>query len=552
MVTTALVGGQVRTMAGTDAEALAFRDGRIVSVGDRAAVLLDAGADAEVHDVGGATLLPGFVDAHHHVVIAALYGGAARLVAPEVHDVPSLQTALATAARGLAPGQWLVAMGWDEARLRERRPPTRAELDDAVPDRPLFALHHTCHRALANSRALALAGIDASTAQPSGGAIEHERGVPTGLLIERGMSRVEALARPDLAKHDAAGVLDRIATQYRALVRVGITRVVDTAVPHDLMSIYRASARRGDVLVPTHVCPVSATGYLEEPWDALDGPPTGTKDGPLTIGPVKLIFDGAPGCSMCLGWWQSLAGTMRTVGLAIRMGSLDPVRTALAIEPRFGRDVRSGIAIYRRDEAERVIRGVVDRGFSVATHAIGNAAVDMALSAYEAMGSRLDAAGRPRIEHGSFLDPALVARMAGAGVAAVVQPAMLAMNMYRSAASIPGLPFFPLRWLLDAGVPVVGSSDYPVDGFDPLDGMRTAIDRVNGRGVVVDPDQRIGADEAIRMYTRTAAEVIGCAKDTGTLEVGKRADLVVIDGVTADLRAAKVRTTYVAGTPYAS
>ena len=533
---------------GTEAEALAFSDGAITALGDRAHVQEVAGPDAEVIDAAGCTVVPGFIDAHHHVAIAALYSGSVRLVAPLVTDIPSLQAALAEAARGLAPNQWLVAMDWDEARLSERRPPTVAELDDAVPDRPLFALHYTCHRALANSRALSLAGIDASTKEPSGGTIGRGRGgAPNGLLIERGMSRVEALARPDLARADAEGILARMAAHYRALVRVGITRVVDTAVPRELFALYRALGKRGDMLLPTHACPVSTTGYLEEPWDALEGETTGHTEDSLIVGPVKLVFDGAPGCSMCLSWWQALGSSLRTVGLALALGSLDPVRVASSIEPRLGLDVRSGIAIYQQDEADRVVKGAVARGFGVAIHAIGNAAVEVAVGAYASAGQALFGSTVPRIEHASFLDRELVTRMAGGGIAAVVQPAMLTMNAFSTAARIPGLPFKPLRWLLEAGVPLVGSSDYPVQGFDPLFAMRTAIVRENARGVVVDPDQRLTRDEALAMYTRTAASVIGCLDQTGTLEVGKRADLCLVEGFSDDLREARVRKTFVAG-----
>ncbi len=545
--TVAIVGGRVRTMAPGSADAVAYRGGAIVAVGTRDEVLAAAGDGAEIVDAQGALVMPGFVDAHHHVSIASLYGGVLRLTAPHVTDIASLQAALSRAAAELPPGRWLVAMDWDEGRLAERRPPTRQELDDAVPERPLFALHYTCHRALANSRALELAAIGADTPDPSGGLISRGRGgLPDGLLIERGMSRVEALARPDLASYDVEGVLDRMAAHYRRLVAAGITRVGDTAVPVDLLPLYRESARRGDVLVPTVICPVSSTGYLEAPWDVLDGPVTGHEEGPLRIGPVKLVFDGAPGCALCLTWWQGLRSLARTVALAVRTGSLDPVRTALSTEPRYGTRMRTGIAIYRRDEAQEVVAALAERGFGVATHAIGNDAVDHVLGAYESAGARLHSAGTPRIEHGAYVDRELVRRIAGGGFAVVVQPAMIAMPSYATVAPIPGLPFMPLRWLLDAGVPVAFSSDHPVIDFDPLEGVRVACSRRNARGVVVDPDQRITPDEALSLYTRGAADACGAIDECGTLEPGKRADLVLVDGE-PDQPGASVRATVVAG-----
>ncbi|MEZ6183622.1 MAG: amidohydrolase [Planctomycetota bacterium] len=534
--------------AGTVAEAIAFRGETILAVGARADVLAAAGPDAVLHSLGGATVLPGFIDAHHHVALAALYGGLVRLVPPEVRDVASLQAALRRASAALPPGRWLVAMEWDAGLLAERRAPTRAELDEAVGDRPLFCLHQTCHSALANSRALELAGIDASTPDPPGGAIERGRGgLPTGLLLERGMSRVEALARPDLAAHDSEGFLERVAAHYRALVAVGITGVADLACPVDLLPLYREAVRRGHVLVPTQACPVSATGYLEEPWDVLQGPRSGETMGPLEVGPVKLVLDGAPGCSMCLGVFQSLAALVKTLGLSVARGSLDPLRTTLSIEPRYGLKLRSGVAIYGAADAERVVRTLVESGFGVASHAIGNAAADVALGAYAAAGDALHQATLPRIEHGSFLARSQVARLADLGAGLAVQPSFLRMPLYEHAVSVPGLPYFPLRWLLDAGVPLAGSSDYPVFEFDPLRGMRDAVERTNLRGEVVDRAQRLEVSEALDLYTRGAARVCGWADRAGSLEVGKRADAVVLEGALEPLEAARVRATFVGG-----
>ncbi|MBK6518392.1 MAG: amidohydrolase [Polyangiaceae bacterium] len=530
-----LLVGQIRTLdpACPTAEAVAFDAGRIVAVGPRAELEARV-SGAEVIDVGEATVLPGFIDAHHHVAISALYDGALRLVPPKVTDIASLQAALAEAREGSSADRWLVGTHWDETLLRERRPPTRQELDAAVPDRPLFLLHHTCHRALGNSKALELAGVDRHTPEPSGGVISRgPGGVPDGLLVERGMAPVEQLARADRLGVDEHGVLVRMAAHYRAVARAGITRLCDTAVPRDLLGTFRALAARGDVLVPTHACPVSIRGWLPEPVDALEGEPTGEEAGPnLWIGAVKLVFDGAPGCSMCLTWGQSLVALARTLALTARQRSLDPLRTALSIAPRWGLDVRSGIALYQPQEGERIVRLAVERGFAVASHALGNAAIEVALRAYAAAGRRLHDGGVARLEHAAFSDAGDARRMADLGVAAVVQPAMLEMHMAASAARIPGLPFFPLRRLRDAGVRLAGSSDYPVHTFDPLAGIRAAIARKNARGDVVDPEQRISLDEALAMYTRDAAEVLNVGHETGTLTPGKRADLVVVEGLT--------------------
>ncbi len=192
------------THSSARADAVAWRAGKLLAVGELDAVARAAGPDADRWDAAGATVLPGFIDAHQHPSIGALYGGQLRLAAPEVDSVEGLLRALAGAAAKSQPGEWLVATDFDERLLAERRRPTRSELDSAVPDNPLVALHYTCHRALANSRALELLGIGRGTPDPSGGRISRERGgLPDGLLIERAMSGIEAMARSSLVAKDS-------------------------------------------------------------------------------------------------------------------------------------------------------------------------------------------------------------------------------------------------------------------------------------------------------------------------------------------------------------
>jgi predicted amidohydrolase YtcJ len=535
--------------ADTRAEAIVLVDGRIAHVGSRREVVAAIDGESEVREVEG-TILPGFVDPHHHACLVALWGGTTRLTPPAVTDIPSLQEALAESARRVEPGEWVVATEWDEMLVAERRPPTRQELDDAVPDNPLFAIHYSCHRGVANSRALELAGIDHGTPEPSGGMIERSvGGVPTGLLVERGMSRVESLARSGLIAHDAEGFYRRLSRHQKALLSAGITHIADATVPTDCITLYREANRRGLLIGGFTVMPVSITGYLEEPWDALDSPRAGEVEGRLHFGPIKLVFDGAPGCSLCLGWWQTFGTMINTWSMALRQRSLDPLRATFSVSPRFGADIRSGIAIYQAEDAAKVVAGILDRGHAVATHAIGNDAIEIALGAYEGETSRLHERAPARLEHAAFVDSELVRRIADVGAAVVTQPHLVTLPTYGSAASIPGLANLAHRWLLDAGVTLAASSDYPVHGFEPLDGIRSAVTRKTARGHAFEPDQCVTLDEALSAYTRVAAEVAGIAESAGTLEEGKRADLVILDRPLSEAKLgdAQVRATFVGG-----
>ena len=532
---TLLYNGDIWTLDGARrrVEAIGLQAGRVCATGTVAEVTEVIGKGPAAIDLGGRAVLPGFLDIHHHASVACLYGGRLRLAPPEVTDLAGLLARLRDAAAQLPPGAWLVAVDWNESLLAERRAPTRAELDAAVPEHPVFALHYSCHRAVANSRALALAGIDRHTAAPPGGVIERsDRGEPTGVLVERGMSRVESLARASLVVRDREGFFARLGAHYQAVAALGITHLVDTAVPPDLERLYHEARDRGLIRVPTTMMPVSLAGWLEPPVDALDGAPTGTGDALLSRGPVKLVLDGAPGCAMCMGVWQSALVMLRSLVLSARRGTLDPLQIALSLKPQVDLRtlrIRTGLRMYAPGEAAQVVARAVERGFSVATHAIGNEAVAIALDAYAQAGTRLGRAGVPRIEHGTFLDADLIGRMAGLGVGVVTQPDFLRLPQFAHAASIPGIGNTPLRDLLDRGVQVASSSDFPVAGFDPLDGIRSAVTRRTSLGEPLEPAQRITLAEAVALYTRSAAQVAGCLGEKGSLEPGKRADLIVLD-----------------------
>jgi hypothetical protein len=241
---------------------------------------------------------------------------------------------------------------------------------------------------------------------------------------------------------------------------------------------------------------------------------------------------------------------LSTWALCIRRGSLDPLRASLSTKPRLGWKVRTGLHLYKHDEAREVVAAALARGFSVASHAIGNEAVARVLTLYEELGGSLGRTAAPRLEHATFVDRGLVARIRDLGLAVVVQPHFLALPAFANAPSVPGLPFAPARAFLDAGVLLAGSSDAPVAGFDPLDGIRSAVSRRTSGGHALGPDQRVTMDEAIAMYTRNGAKAAACFEECGSLEVGKRADLVLLDRPLRseeDLASVSTRATVIGG-----
>jgi hypothetical protein len=521
----------VRPMTGRAAcaDSVAVRDGRVIAVGREREVRDAAGAGAAQVDLGGRVVFPGFVDAHHHFLQAAIYGGAVAL--DGCRSIEDLLVRVREAARVLPPGAWVVAHGYDTKLLGERRHPHRRELDDASPDHPALAIEYSFHDGVANARALAAAGYDRHLPDPPGGSIERDQaGELSGRLLETALLPLERLGRADRMARDEPSILVRLAGYQQDLFRHGIVRVCDPAVDPLMEGLYVRAAERGVLRVPLTMMPVGSKGLCLPPRDRFVGPRTGEGPEYLRLGPMKLFADGANRCAMCLGPEQIQGMVMQALHASVRAGSFAPIarlRARVRFDPDLG--VRTGIRYHRPGELATLVRDACEHGFGVAIHAIGNEAVDDAIAALARVRARHRDDPPPRIEHATVMAPEAARRCGDAGIAIVAQPDFLRLPAFDTGAPpIPGLVTKGLRTLLDAGVLVAGSSDAPVAGFDVISAMRSAMHRRTRSGVPLQPEQAIGVYEAFDAYTRAAAIACGAGGDTGTIEPGKRADFVVL------------------------
>ena len=513
--TTRFLNGTIETLdpACPQATALAVRDGRITAVGS-AEALASARAPADhVVDLGGATVLPGFVDAHNHFAIAALEGFWAECRTPPCATIADLQAALRAAARDTPPGEWVRGFGYHHAALAERRHPTRHELDDAVPDRPAFLLHFSHHQGIANSKALATAGITRGTPDPPGGEIGRDRtGEPTGLLFERAMASAERASREGWESR----FLDVVAEASRRYAAVGITTVQDAAVGPAMEARYREAAARGRLGIRVRRMAVAASGWFEPPWALARAP--APEPGP---GWLKVFVDGGYRCAMRLR--------------------------------RDGETVTRGFLFYARDELTDLLVTAWRSGWRVACHAIGNLGLETCLGAIEdGIGRAPRGEGRVRIDHALFLAEDALGRIRRLGVPVVTQPAFLYDQGVAGAGRLDGLFERPFGRLHDAGVPQAFSSDYPCGSLAPLTGVYAAVTRRSREGPRVDEEPGMSVEAALRAYTIEAARAGGLDGECGSLAVGRAADLVVLDrnplGAAPDeLARIGVRCTFVAG-----
>jgi len=462
------------------AQALAIKDGRIVEVGGTDEVLWLREADYEVVDLEGRTVVPGFVDPHNHFSIGAFETLWADCRG--ARSVADVQRALAAAACETPAGAWVRGVGYDHHVLGVH--PTRGDLDAAVPDRPALVMHFSHHQCVANSRALAEAGVVRATPDPPGGEIARDKsGEPTGLLFERALSRVETASR-EAWEARFTEVARSASRRYAAL---GITAIQDAAVTPAMARRYADARAAGALAIEVGEVMVGARGWFERPDDAAPGS-------------LKIFVDGGYRCAMRV----------------LRDGA-----------PR-----TSGFLFYTREELTALLLIAWRADRNVVCHAIGNLGIETAVGAIEdAVQTMPEGRARVRIDHAIFLTAELIARIADLGVWVVGQPSFL---WDRGGAPAPdratdeAIRVRPFASALGAGVRQAFSSDYPCGSNAPLVGIAAAVTRTSREGRVAAPEEALSASAALEAYTLGAARAAGVDAVAGSLESGKRADLLVL------------------------
>src|SRR5262245_3159128 len=487
-----LVNGHVLTYAATPtATTILVREGCIAAVGD--AQIADAASHAKRIDLEGRTVVPGFNDAHAHIwKIGHLL--TTMLDLRGVESVEALVDQVRRFRTTRPQGSWLLGRGYNEAAMIERRPPTRQDLDRVAPDQPVV-LTRTCgHIHAVNSAALAQAGIDRNTDAPVGGVIERDdRGDPTGLLHETAMGLINRVIPPS-TPDDVARM---ITAALKHQLSLGITSSSDCRVSPQVLKVYRDMDARGELPSRVNVMPLRRVDGVPQPVPL----PELFESDMLRVSTVKFLADGG------------LSGA--TAALSI------PYRHA---------DTK-GVLRFDREELEDLCRESHEAGWRIATHAIGDVAIDQMLDIYEGLGPHPRGLAH-RIEHFGLPDARQLARASKLGVIAAPQTIFihsLGRNFrnYLPDSFIPRT--YPIRAMLDAGVRVALSSDAPVvEDDNPLVGAMAAVTRRDREGFDIAPEQSITIDEALRGYTVGGAVATGQESRLGSIEPGKWADLAVL------------------------
>ncbi len=508
-----------------DLTAVAVADGKIAAIGPSDHILAAMPSRARRIDARGLLLVPGFNDCHMHILGYGLKLSAADL-SPDagVRDVPAFVDALRRWAQANPSSAWVRGSGYNQNAFPGAKHVAPADLDRAASDRPLIVHHASGHALLANSRAMALAGVGPATSDPAGGEIGRDAsGAPTGVFLESAMSLITEVV-PKPSRSDMSDAICRACT---ALSAVGITSASDMGIESDesVVGAFRDAVERGAALRMT-LCPeavefgtpekVPQRQELERDWRLANVP--GDVLGSVRLGALKLYADGAL-----------------------------TTRTAALREP-FADTGTVGMLLHEPDELGAYITTGHDRGWQMAVHAIGDRAIEAVAEACESLD---DASGRRhRIEHCMLLDADLIGRIRRAGIVAVIQPEFVArlgdayvlgLGLERAAT------LNPVASLLRAGVPAAFSSDCPVVPGAPLDGIRAAMSRRTPSGIVLGDAERITAAEAIRAYTEGAAYAVCDEKATGTLAQGMRADFALLTDLPTETDTSVVAATVCGG-----
>jgi predicted amidohydrolase YtcJ len=516
-----LFNGRILTVDPRDTvvQALAIRDGKIIAVGADRDILRLAGAATKRIDLQGRTATPGLVDSHAHIAD----GGVEELYHVHLSDVSTVEEAVRRVQAGLAvlkPGAWLQGDGWDEGKLAERRYLWAADLDRVSPDNPVWLMHTTGHYGVANSAALRMAKIGASTPNPTAGTIDRDaKGMPTGVLKEAAMDAVLALLPPPTPEEQRQGILKSIDTLHRE----GITAVKDPSIAQPVWDAYVSLLNEGKLT--EHICVLwyagSTLASAQAALKAISAQPRPSQspgDGRLLSCGVKIFMDGSGGA-----------------------------RTAWMFEDwnKNSTDRDTGNAGYPSTEPEvyrRMVRLFHQAGIHVGTHAVGDRAIDWVVDTYAQVLAETPTRGlRHSIIHANIPSEhaiqvmSMLERKFDAAYPEAQAPFMWWLGDTYAANFGPERShrLLPLNTFLKHGIHWGGGSDYSVTPVAARYGLWASVERETLKGTYgahpFGTAEAVDIHAALRSYTIWGARQLFLEQRIGSLELGKDADIAVWD-----------------------
>lgn len=497
-----MVSGIVVSDEHPGASAIAVDEGWIVDIGGDDAVAAWIGDDTKVVDLRGATVLPGLVDAHVHLGGLGIARAGLDLVG--TGSIDEIKEKVAAAVKEAEPGEWIRGRGWDqndwEGFPRWRKFPSAQDLDDVSPKNPVVLTRIDGHAIWVNSLAMKTAGVS-RTSRVKGGQVVRRRGRPSGVFIDNAMSLIRDKVPPLTGRELEKAML----LAQKECLTAGLTQVHDMGV--DALGVETLKKLDAEGKLKLRVYAMH-DGMVEDLEPVLaEGPITPEPDGGahLTLRGVKLFLDGA-------------------------LGS----RGAALLEPYTDDRRNRGQLLIEEEELEKRVRMAKEKGFQVATHAIGDRANRIVLDTYERVFGGDAWALRPRVEHAQVLHPDDIPRFGRLGILASVQPTQATSDMPWAEERVGSERIkgaYAWQALLTTNATIAAGSDAPVEDISPVLGLYAAITRKDLFGSPKDgwyPDQRMTPEEAVRAFTWGGAWASFTEDHRGKIEKGYLGDLTVL------------------------
>jgi predicted amidohydrolase YtcJ len=525
-----LLDGKIVTVDPEDSvvEAVAVKGDRIIATGSSVEIKKLAGKGSKIIDLRGKTVLPGIIDSHTHPHNAALNFLEIDCRGKGIKSIKDIQGVVANKGRELKPDEWIRCRGYNDSKLSEKRQITRWELDEVAPQNPVYIVSDTGHQVVVNSKALKIAGITRSTPDPAGGQIDRDdKGDATGLLYETATK----LVSDKVPEYTVEQVKEGLRQLWSQFSEWGITSTHDASGQmlgiRGYQELLAEGIRRVRVALMVSIKPWSAGDK-----DMLDsmaslGIESGFGDEWLRVMSLKIMGDGS--------------GAGGTSGV---------------YTPQHRGPKGLGLMTTPAEDMERIVARAHETGLRVSIHSIGDRGIDIALDCIEkAQKAKPVKDMRHRIEHNSCCTPNQLKRIKKLGVV----PSSSIGYMYGLGDQYAE-NFGPerVRWLhphktmKEMDIIAGGNSDCPVTFYSPFVQMYTAVTRKSSSGQVVGPEEAISVMDAIRVYTLNGAYLSKEEGIKGSIEVGKLADMIVLerDILTIpkdEIKDLKVSTTIVGG-----
>ena len=505
------INGNILTMNDEQptAEAVAVKDGKILAVGSRTDVEKAAGSGAEVVDLGGKTLMPGFIDSHSHFDLVGTKLALANMDHPPAGPITSIEDIMKgfrewIKEKNIKPGELVAGWGYDHTQLKEKRHPTRDDLDEISTEHPIVLIHFSVHQAVLNSKALEIVGFDKNTPDPEGGVIFRRPGStePNGMVQDA--ASVPVKLKVFGANYEEK--MKRLLVAQDLYISNGYTTAQDiTILEADWIKAFRQLGEKGALKLDIVGMPLDVfaddlmTNYAED----------SKYHNHFRLGGVKMVLDGgSPGRSAYL-------------------------REPYYVQQEGEKDFR-GTAIYPdQEDVNKKVKEFYKNGWPTFLHALGDAAVDQAIAAIrEAEKAYPGKERRTQIIHAQLVHEDQIEALShlDATVSFQIEHVFFFGDFHREQTFGPERAerMLPAKSVLDHDISVTIHHDAPVHPVDQLHIIWTAVNRVTRSGYVLGPEERLPVIEALKASTIYAAYQLFEEKLKGSIEPGKLADFVIL------------------------